>query len=146
MNQKLKNFYFLSESNRNIDFVSLNEKTLGLNVANILGKAKRGFSFLAGGSKNRRYSDKVLNAVAAGSYAGAAWAQEQRAWQDYLANQLAQGPLGRLGAEYKEAGINTMLAPFKLAPQALNASAAINLRRMGRGTPHANIQYGRTEI
>lgn len=142
MNQKLQNFHFLSESNRNIDFVSLNENIL----TTILGKVKRGFGRVAGGSKNKTYSDKVLDAAAAGSYAGAAWADEQRNWQNYLANQSAQGPLGRLGAEYKEAGMKTLLAPFKLAPQALKASAGINLRRMGRGTPHANIQYGQTEI
>jgi len=142
MNQKLENFYFLSESNKNIDFFSLNENVL----TTMLGKLKRGFGRLAGGSKARNYSDKTLDAAAAGSYAGAAWADEQRNWQNYLSNKSAMGPLGILGSEYKEAGLKTMLAPYRLAPQALKASVDINLRRMGKGTAHSNIQYGKTEI
>jgi hypothetical protein len=142
MTSRIEQFQFLSESNKNIDIDLLNENIL----TNMLGKLKRGFGRVAGGSKNRTYSDKTLDAAAAGSYAGAAWAEEQRNWQNYLANQSAQGPLGRLGSEYKEAAMKTLLAPYRLAPQALKASAAINLRRMGRGTPHSNIQYGQTEI
>ena len=142
MTSRIEQFHFLSESNKNIDFNSLNENIF----TGTLGKLKRGFGRLAGGSKARNYSKEALDAAAAGSYAGAAWAEEQRKWQDYLANQSAQGPLGRLGTEYKEAAMKTLLAPYRLAPQALKASAGINLRRMGKGTPHANIQYGQTEI
>jgi len=142
MNLNLNQFHFLSESNKNIDFDMLNENAL----KNVFGKLKRGFGRLAGGSKAKNYSKETLDAAAAGSYLGAAWAKEQGAWQNYLANERAQGPLGRLGAEYKEAALKSLLAPYRLAPQALKGSVAVNLRRMGRGTPQANIQYGQTEI
>jgi hypothetical protein len=59
-----------------------------------------------------------------------------------LANEKSQGPLGRLGAEYKEAGLKTFIAPYRMAPQALEGSALANLSRTGRTSKSSQIQYG----
>lgn len=60
----------------------------------------------------------------------------------YRADEKAQGPIGRLGTRYKEAGIATLLAPYMFGPAAVANTSRAQLRRMGVGTKAYNIQYG----
>jgi hypothetical protein len=118
MNSKLKQFHFLSESNKNIDFVAINENALMNFFRDIKNRGLVGLNIL--GDENK--------------------------WKEYLSNEKLQGPVGRLGSEYKEAATKVMLAPYRLAPQRLVGSVGANLRRMGLGKPSSDIQYGPTSI
>ena len=144
MNLDSRKFYFLEESNRNIDFKELNSIILndslnegfgssvfgGVNTA--LGKAGKGTKKFLKDIYDSDVFKKISSLILPNS----------KEFQDYLANEKSQGPLGRLGAEYKEAGLKTFIAPYRMAPQALEGSALANLSRTGRTSKSSQIQYG----
>jgi len=63
----------------------------------------------------------------------------------YRSDEKGQGPIGRLGSKYKEAGIATLLAPYLFGPAAIANTSRAQLRRMGVGTNAYKIQYGNLE-
>ena len=143
MSLNSKQFYFLEESNRNINFKKLNSNILNssLNEAKI-SSGRRLLDILTGGVSKGRRGISLSDLARLGSGGLKAWAENQLAYSNYLANEKQQGPLGRLGGEYREAGMKAFLAPYRMAPQALEGSVSANLSRTGRTSKASQIQYG----
>jgi hypothetical protein len=143
MSLNSKQFHFLEESNRNINFKELNTIILNnsLNESALSG-VNTGVGKLTTGTKN------LFKALTGGKLGAAGKGLiniilgNDEAYRAYLANEKAQGPLGRLGGEYREAGMKAFLAPYRMAPQALEGSVAANLSRTGRTSKSSLIQYG----
>jgi hypothetical protein len=144
MNLDSRKFYFLEESNRNIDFKELNSiilnNTLNEGVGTrVLGGLNNALGRASGGTKKFLkdiYDSDVFKKITS------LILPDSPEFQAYLANKESQGPLGRLGGEYKEAGLKTFIAPYRMAPQALEGSALANLSRSGRTSKSSQIQYG----
>jgi len=138
-----RQFHFLEESNRNINFRELNSVILNssLNEAKI-SSGRRLLDILTGGVSKGRRGISLSDLARLGSGGLKAWAENQLAYSNYLANEKGQGPLGRLGGEYREAGMKAFLAPYRMAPQALEGNVSANLSRTGRTSKSSLIQYG----
>ncbi len=139
-----KQFYFLEESNRNINFKELNsiilnnfltEQTVYVPGRGYVWQPNTAPSPSPVPSTSGKFTSglkKITNMIFG----------NDAAWRAYLADEKSQGPLGRLGGEYREAGIKAFLAPYKMPPQALKGSTIANLRRTGRTSETSQIQYG----
>lgn len=138
-----RQFHFLEESNRNINFRELNSVILNNSLnEGVLSSANTGMGKLTTGTKNLF---KALTGGKVGT-AGKGFINiilgNDEAYKAYLANEKQQGPLGRLGGEYREAGMKAFLAPYRMPPQALEGSVSANLSRTGRTSKASQIQYG----
>lgn len=146
MSLKSKQFHFLEESNRNINFEKINSIILNTSLneqkAPKIPFSRRIIDVLGGGVSKGKRGMSLDDLARLGSGSLKAWAEDQINYRNYLANERAQGPLGRLGSQYREAAISTFLAPYRLAPAALLGSAQANLNRTARTSAASQIQYG----
>jgi len=143
MNLDSRKFYFLEESNRNIDFKELNSIILNNTLNEGVGDAFRRINDVLGRARGgtKKFLKDIYDSDVFKKISSLILPNSPE-FQKYLENKESQGPLGRLGGEYKEAGLKTFIAPYRMAPQALEGSALANLSRTGRTSKSSQIQYG----